>query len=136
VTPDISVLLIFTLYKPVFYYTGDLAFPGSKEKRGHFVGFSESIGDALTFKILTNDTQEIIHRSAVLRSALDSANLNKRLSPTDGEQGPISRGFDADVKEGEQMKLPEKEAILMSYADNMDPSRLNLPSLNPESIPV
>ena len=32
------------------------------------------------------------------------------------------------------MKLPEKEVILMSYADKMDPSRLNLPSLNPESI--
>ena len=71
-----------------------------------------------------------------MRSALDPENPNERLSPTDGGQGPISRGFDADVKEGEQMKLPEKEAILMSYADNMDPSRLNLPSLNPESIPV
>ena len=66
VTPDISMLLIFTWYKPVFYYTDDSAFPGSREKRGHFVGFSESIGDALTFKILTDDTQEIIHRSAVI----------------------------------------------------------------------
>ena len=52
VTPDISMLLIFT---------DDPAFPGSKEKHRHFVAFSESIGDALTFKILTDDTQEIIH---------------------------------------------------------------------------
>ena len=132
VTPDISVML-FAWYEPVFYYTGDSAFPGSKEKRGHFIGFSESIGDALTFNILTDEAQEIIHRSAV-RSALDPANPNRRLRLTDGEQCPISRGFDADVKQGDRMKLPEKEAILMSYADNMDPSRLNLPSLNPESI--
>jgi len=29
------------------------------ERLGRFVGFGESVGDALTFKILTDDTREV-----------------------------------------------------------------------------
>jgi len=36
---------------------------------GRFVGFGESVGDALTFKILTDDTQKIMYRSSI-RTAL------------------------------------------------------------------
>ena len=35
------------------------------ERLGRFVGFGESVGDALTFKILTDDTQKIIYRSSI-----------------------------------------------------------------------
>jgi hypothetical protein len=37
----------------------------SSEIRGRFVGFSHHVGHALTFKILTDDTRHIIHRSRV-----------------------------------------------------------------------
>ena len=30
------------------------------EKKGRFVGFSDSVGDAFTFKILTDDTKKIM----------------------------------------------------------------------------
>jgi hypothetical protein len=61
-TNDISPLLCFHFWEPVYYKLGDSDFPSdSREKRGHFVGISESIGHAMTFKILTDDTLKVIH---------------------------------------------------------------------------
>jgi hypothetical protein len=37
----------------------------SREKRGHFIGISESVGHAMTFKILTDNTLKVIHWSNV-----------------------------------------------------------------------
>jgi hypothetical protein len=70
-TNDISPLLCFHFWEPVYYKLDDSDFPSdSREKRGHFVGISESVGHAMTFKILTDDTLKVIHRSNV-RSALN-----------------------------------------------------------------
>ena len=55
---------------------------------GRFVGFAESVGDALTYKVLTNDTQKIIYCSYV-RSALNDTDRNKCLDPTEKEPKPI-----------------------------------------------
>jgi hypothetical protein len=49
-TNDISPLLCFHFWEP-----------DSREKCGHFVGISESVGHAMTFKILTDDTLKVIH---------------------------------------------------------------------------
>ena len=77
-TPDISPLLQFDFYEPVYYKAHEPGFPSeSVEKSGRFVGISENVGNALTYKILTDDTQKIIHRSAV-RSALDPTIPNNR----------------------------------------------------------
>ena len=63
VTPDISSLLQFEWYEPVYYKTEESHFPSmSKEKSGCFVGISEHVGHALTFMILTDETQKIIHQ--------------------------------------------------------------------------
>jgi hypothetical protein len=44
------------------YKLDDNDFPSdSREKRGHFIGISESVGHAMTFKILTDDTLKVIH---------------------------------------------------------------------------
>ena len=68
-TPDISPLLQFRFWEPVYYKVGndvDVSFPSQPpEKTGRFVGISEHVGHAMTFKILTDDTQKIIHRSSV-----------------------------------------------------------------------
>jgi hypothetical protein len=47
----------------------------SSEIRGQFVGFSKNVGHALTFKILTDDTQKIIHRSQVRLASVGENNL-------------------------------------------------------------
>ena len=66
ITTDISIILLFTFYQPVFYTTYDQHFPSESEERaGYWVGFGEHCGDAMTHKILDHDTQKIIYRSAV-----------------------------------------------------------------------
>ena len=90
--PDISVLLQFHFWEPVYYATSDVLsynsspqFPSaSLEGKGHFVGFSKNVGDALTYKIRTDDTNKVIYRSAV-RSALTTDQRNLRIDPVEGE---------------------------------------------------
>jgi hypothetical protein len=42
------------------------SFPSeTTERKGHFVGISEHVGNAMTYKILTDDTNKIIHRSSI-----------------------------------------------------------------------
>ena len=69
-TPDISFMLHFSFYEPVYYRIDssepDLNFPSSSnEKKGSWVGFADNQGDHLTWRILTEDTQKIIIRSGV-----------------------------------------------------------------------
>ena len=82
ITPDISIILLFTFYQPVFYATYDQHFPSESEERaGYWLGFGEHCGDAMTHKILDHDTQKIIYRSAVRPKK--SSTPNHRLAPHD-----------------------------------------------------
>ena len=88
-TPDISFLLHFSFYEPVYYRIDssepDLNFPSSSnEKKGYWVGFADNQGDSLTWRILTEDTQKIIIRSGV-RSALRTT-TNQHLASPSGEE--------------------------------------------------
>jgi hypothetical protein len=76
-TPDISPLLSFQWWEPVYFKLDDASFPSySRERHGRFVGISEHVGHAMTYMILTDDTQKIIHQSNV-RTALDPLSPNK-----------------------------------------------------------
>jgi hypothetical protein len=77
-TSDISILLRFGWWEPVYYKLDDSDFPSeSPELLGRMVGFSETVGHAMTYKILTDTTDKIIHRSNV-RTALDPNARNVR----------------------------------------------------------
>ena len=66
ITPDISPLLRFSFYQPVYYVENEPSFPSdTREKRGRFVGIAEHVGHVMTFRILTDDTRQIIDRSLV-----------------------------------------------------------------------
>jgi hypothetical protein len=54
-------------------------FPETTENPRYFVGFADNVGDALTFKILKNDSVTVLHRS-VVRSATDASHRNRRVS--------------------------------------------------------
>ena len=83
ITPDTSIILLFTFYQPVFYATYYQHFPyESEERAGYWVGFGEHCGDAMTHKILDHDTQIIIYRSAVRPKK--SSTPNHRLAPHGG----------------------------------------------------
>ena len=80
-----------SFWEPIYYKMDesepDHRFPSqSNEKRGHWVGFAENKGDQLTWKILTDDTNTIIIRSAVRSATKTSPNL--RLDPAQGEDQP------------------------------------------------
>ena len=66
VNPDISIILLYTFYQPVFYATHDQHFPSDSEERdGFWVGFAEHCGDSLTHMVLDAVTNKIIYRSAL-----------------------------------------------------------------------
>ena len=82
---DISPILRFQFWEPVYYAVDDARFPSdSREKRGRWVGIAENIGHALTYKIFVEETKQVIPRSNV-RSALNPGEKNLRLDPLDGE---------------------------------------------------
>ena len=69
ITPDISIILLFTFNQPVFYATYDQNYPPENEERAsYWVGFGEHCGDAMTHMLLDHETQKIIYRSAVFYS--------------------------------------------------------------------
>jgi hypothetical protein len=52
--PDISHILMFYWFEPVLYLdpVSKFPFPETTERPGYFVGFTDNVGDTLTFKIL------------------------------------------------------------------------------------
>ena len=59
ITQDISALLRFHWYEPVYFREDETSFPSeTAEGRGRFVGFADHVGHALTFAILTDDNQQ------------------------------------------------------------------------------
>jgi hypothetical protein len=65
-TSDCSPLLRFHWREEVYFKLDDSDFPSeSPELKGHFVGISEHVGHAMTFKILSIDTLKVLHRGNV-----------------------------------------------------------------------
>jgi len=79
-TPDISALLSFHFWEPAYYLDlTDEEFPSTtKEKSGRFAGIAESVGDAMTYKILADDTKQVLYQSTV-HSALVPSECNLHL---------------------------------------------------------
>ena len=106
ITPDISIILFFTFYQPVFYATYDQHFPSESEERaGYCIGFGEHCGDAMTHKILDHDTQKIIYRSAVRPKK--SSSPNHRLAPHGGEVSASSDTSEDKIASGSPHGSPE-----------------------------
>ena len=68
----------FSFYEKLYLLDTEVRFPESKEKAGSFVGITENVGDALTYWVLTEDTEKVIARSVICR-AEDPETQNKRL---------------------------------------------------------
>ena len=73
-TCDISPLLRFHFWQPIYFNAEDKGFPSTTtETLGRFVGISENVGHAMTFKIFNPATNKVIDRSNV--RAADEPNL-------------------------------------------------------------
>ena len=103
---DISIILLFIFYQPVFYATYDQKFPCEREERaGYWVGLGEHYGDAMTHKILDHDTQKIIYRSDVRPKK--SSTPNHRLAPHGGEVSASSDPSEDKISSGSPLGSPE-----------------------------
>ena len=111
VTPDISALIQFPWYQPILYYDTNAKFPESREKFGHFVGIAHHVGDALTYKVLTED-MSVINRSVV--------------RPVDSEQHPNLRA--------EPKGQPEEIKAFDTVSDSIPINQLRLPHIQPEDL--
>ena len=110
-TIDISIILCFLFWDVVYVtryhdqeYHGQVGSKKSSEIRGRFVGFAHTVGHALTFKVLTDDTKKVIKRSR-LRLGKDGEN-NLRL---DVEAGAVPERVYIRSKrseEGDNVVLP------------------------------
>ena len=64
-TPDASMFLAFRFWEPIFYAVDD-TFPSVyPEKTARIVGFAVGVGDALTYQILDDETQQLLFRSSL-----------------------------------------------------------------------
>ncbi len=71
----------FTFYQPVYYHMDDTPFPLDCHKYcDHWVAVSETVSNFMTFKIITNDIENIIHCSNI-HSACDSSSWNLCMDP-------------------------------------------------------
>ena len=131
ITPDISIMLLYTFYQPVFYATHDQHFPSEREERAAFwVGFGEHCGDAMTHKLLDKITQKIIYRSAV--SPITKSNPNHRLD-IDGGESSTSMGYSEGSTLTETPKVPT--VLIRSQQDGAGPSISKpMPEFDPDSL--
>jgi hypothetical protein len=76
-TVDISPLLRFHFWEHVYYHqSSETSFPSdSKEYLGNIVGISEHCSHALTYKVLTADTGQVIYQSLLRPATTGNANL-------------------------------------------------------------
>lgn len=64
-TPDASMFMAFHFWQQVFYAVDDIFPSVFPEKLGRIVGFACGIGDALTYQVLDDTTQELLYRSSI-----------------------------------------------------------------------
>jgi hypothetical protein len=126
ITVDISVLLRFHFWQPVYYKLSEPSFPSeSKEALGHVVGISEHCGHALTYKVLSADSEVIVYRSLLRPATPDDG--NERASVSGGEN-PIPNGPLKDRSTQDQSK-PACTPMAEPHAEPPPP-----PVFNPEDL--
>ena len=78
---DINPLIFFFFWQPVYYLldADEQSFPGkSKEMHAKWVGIDENIGTKICWKLVDDNSREIICRSTI-RSAIDLVQLTYKL---------------------------------------------------------
>ena len=141
ITPDVSIILLFTFYQPVFYATYDQKFPSESEERaGYWVGFGKHCCDAMTHKLLDDIIQKSIYRSAV--RSKKSSTPNHRLAPHGGEVSPssdssedkISSGSPQGPSEGSSLKQKTPTVFIRSRDEENPSGSMPMPTFDPADL--
>ena len=122
--PDISAIISFRWYEPVYYKSHSSSYPSSSnEKLGRIVGVAEHKGDALTFLVLDTLNNQVLARSE-LRSAVtvDTPNIRAEFLGNSSPDGVE----------------PSSVKPIMSATDiadlDINPSDLKLPRFSPDEL--
>jgi len=83
-TPDISAILHFSFWDKIYYLDSEACFPQTKEKEGHFVGFTENVGDALKYWVFDPTSQQVLAGSVVRLATT----INERANTTPSVSSP------------------------------------------------
>ena len=59
-TPNILALLAFCFFEKVYYLEPKASFLDTQEESGYILGIAENVGDALTYWVLQEKTQQVI----------------------------------------------------------------------------
>ena len=141
ITPDISIILLFTFYQPMFNATNDQNFPSeSEEWAGYWVRYGEHCGDAMTYKFLDHDTQKIIFRGAV--RPRKSSTPNHRLAPHGGEVSASSDPSEDKIFSGSPLGAPKSSSprqksptVFIRSRDEENPSGSKpMPTFDPSDL--
>ena len=124
IVPDISSLLHYHWWQPVYYMDEDATFSYSKEKGGRWVGVAENVGDVLTWWVLTDDTQQVIARSVLRPVTSDDPNLRAEPPPGNGE-------LDTETE-----MLPDEDSprVPISSVQDLAPQLTSLPKFSPDEL--
>ena len=139
VTPDISIILLYTFYQPVFYdATHDQHLRSDSEERASFwVGFAEHCGDSLTHMVLDDVTLKIIYRSALKPRTPKDPYI--RLVDAGGEEDHQPHGkptkHPTPVPNGENSAQSDTPTVyIKSRHDDGPTSSKPLPEFNPDNL--
>jgi hypothetical protein len=141
--PDISAIPIYTFYQPVYflhYKSETNPLHKTTESLGYFVGFAETVGHALTFKVYNAVTDKVVYRSR-LRVVKDGEK-NVRADPdppiktvptSDSNESPSPTL--AQQEETETLKPPPEPSFQLNspYDVKLANGEL-LPTIDPEQI--
>ena len=149
-TTDCSILTQFHFNEPVWYAI-DNHFPSeSPERPGVFVGFALNKGDQLTFKVVDDETEEILVRSVVRPKDPTRPNNRAAFIPFEGEESSPpadTPGESGDPKtfvrqaeaegEGSNSKKGKPKAQAKKNNDNLsaaEKAKLGLGKLSPDEM--
>jgi len=93
-TPDISAILHFSFYDPIYFLDSDGSFPATRERSGRFVSFAENVGDALTYRVYDDSTKRVIARSVVRNVEPPNNRLDVSETPEISRRTPILIGHE------------------------------------------
>ena len=106
-TPDISALLQFTFYQPI-YFSDEDSFPNSNERKGYWIGVAENKGDTLTYWVLTENKQ-VLARSLVCPA--DTPEKNQRVLEPGEPTDPVLREIEGSEIEGSPPQEPQLDLL-------------------------
>ena len=122
---SLTALLQYRWFEPVYYHSGNASFPTqSAERLGRWVGVADSQGDALTYLVLDDETQQVLTQS-VLCTALrvDTQNQHVDMPTPVGEDGEPLAYESARILSVKDLLPPE-----------VNPEEVMLPTFTPTEL--